>query len=29
MTRNLPAELHSITKDDLDTNSKYFYKQSW
>ncbi|WP_326569047.1 ABC transporter substrate-binding protein [Amycolatopsis rhabdoformis] len=28
VTRNLTAELHSITKDDMDANSKYFYKQS-
>ncbi|MBB1155264.1 MULTISPECIES: ABC transporter substrate-binding protein [Amycolatopsis] len=26
--RDLTAQLHSITKDDLDANSKYFYKQS-
>ncbi|MBB4685603.1 ABC transporter substrate-binding protein [Amycolatopsis jiangsuensis] len=26
--RQLGAELHAITKDDMDANSKYFYKQS-
>ncbi|GAA3542114.1 ABC transporter substrate-binding protein [Amycolatopsis ultiminotia] len=26
--RQLNAELHAITKDDLDANAKYFYKQS-
>ncbi|WP_033291921.1 ABC transporter substrate-binding protein [Amycolatopsis jejuensis] len=26
--RDLTAQLHSITKDDLDANSKYFYKQN-
>lgn len=28
VTRNLTAQLHSITKDDMDANSQYFYKQS-
>ncbi|MGW5717224.1 ABC transporter substrate-binding protein [Amycolatopsis sp. NPDC003865] len=28
VTRNLTAELHSITKADMDANSQYFYKQS-
>jgi len=28
VTRTLTAELHSITKDDMDANSQYFYKQS-
>ncbi len=28
VTRNLTATLHSITKDDMDANSQYFYKQS-
>ncbi|MDT8916169.1 ABC transporter substrate-binding protein [Amycolatopsis sp. PS_44_ISF1] len=27
VTRHLTAQLHSITKDDLDQNSQYFYKQ--
>jgi ribose transport system substrate-binding protein len=27
-TRNLTAQLHSITKADLDANAQYFYKQS-
>lgn len=27
-TRNLTAQLHSITKADMDANSQYFYKQS-
>ncbi|WP_290052266.1 ABC transporter substrate-binding protein [Amycolatopsis solani] len=28
VTRNLTAQLHSITKADMDANSQYFYKQS-
>jgi len=28
VTRTLTAQLHSITKDDMDANSQYFYKQS-
>jgi ribose transport system substrate-binding protein len=28
VTRNLTAELHSITKADMEANSQYFYKQS-
>lgn len=28
VTRTLTAELHSITKADMDANSQYFYKQS-
>jgi ribose transport system substrate-binding protein len=28
VTRNLTAQLHSITKDDMDANAQYFYKQS-
>ncbi len=28
VTRNLTATLHSITKEDMDANSQYFYKQS-
>jgi len=28
VTRNLTAQLHSITKDDMEANSQYFYKQS-
>ncbi|HWD04407.1 MAG TPA: ABC transporter substrate-binding protein [Amycolatopsis sp.] len=28
VTRQLTAGLHSITRDDMDANSKYFYKQS-
>lgn len=28
VTRTLTAELHSITKDNMDANSQYFYKQS-
>jgi ribose transport system substrate-binding protein len=28
VTRNLTAQLHSITKADLDANAQYFYKQS-